>query len=36
MFSPTNAAFGSLGDPELLKRAEFPITDFLSGIFTGR
>ena len=36
MFEPTNQAFGSLGDPQLLKRAEFPITDYLAGLFTGR
>ena len=24
------------GDPELLARQEFPITDYLSGLFTGR
>ena len=36
MFEPTNPAFASLGDPQLLKRAEFPITDYLAVLFTGR
>jgi hypothetical protein len=33
MFSPF--AFNITGDPQLLSRSEFPITDFLAGLFTG-
>lgn len=34
-FDPSGVQLGSLGDPQLLARSEFPITDFLAGIFTG-